>query len=260
MKSAGWERWVPLSGIVFVLLTIPTLFLPAKAPPSAGDPAAKWAAFVQDHRSAYLVSMCLSAARGRRLPGLPCLTDDPASRGRPGIARRGRPRRRTGHRRRVVRVALLRGCPSVDVAQRPRPHSGQDAARGGRLRVPLPDRRAGGRDIDRSVAVGDLADMALIRRARGRGLGPWSAEWLWQETDSLHRPVVLVLPAGGSSSSGCLSRACSSCGGRNKDARSACRDGGEAGEWNRRCRSSVRRHPEDWRTELQAGCCGRISR
>jgi len=61
MKSAGWERWAPLSGIVFFLLTIPTLFLPAKAPPSAEDPAAKWAAFVQDHRSAYLVSMCLSA-------------------------------------------------------------------------------------------------------------------------------------------------------------------------------------------------------
>lgn len=60
MKLAGWERWAPLSGIVFFLLTIPTLFLPAKAPPSAGDPAAQWAAFVQDHRSAYLVSMCLS--------------------------------------------------------------------------------------------------------------------------------------------------------------------------------------------------------
>lgn len=60
MKPAGWERWAPLSGIVFFLLTIPTLFLPAKAPPGAGDPAAQWAAFVQDHRSAYLVSMCLS--------------------------------------------------------------------------------------------------------------------------------------------------------------------------------------------------------
>ena len=60
MNSAAWERWAPVSGIVFFLLTIPTLFLPAKAPPGAGDPAAKWAAFVQDHRSAYLVSMCLS--------------------------------------------------------------------------------------------------------------------------------------------------------------------------------------------------------
>jgi hypothetical protein len=60
MKPAGWERWAPLGGIVFFLLTIPTLFLPAKAPPSAGDPAAQWAAFIQDHRSAYLVSMCLS--------------------------------------------------------------------------------------------------------------------------------------------------------------------------------------------------------
>lgn len=60
MKPAGWERWAPLSGIAFFFLTVPTLFLPAKAPPSAGDPAAQWAAFVQDHRSAYLVSMCLS--------------------------------------------------------------------------------------------------------------------------------------------------------------------------------------------------------
>ena len=60
MKSQGWERWVPLSGIVFICFTIPTLFLPPKAPPSASDPAAKWAAFVTDHRSAYLVSMCLS--------------------------------------------------------------------------------------------------------------------------------------------------------------------------------------------------------
>src|SRR3954452_12188235 len=60
MNPAGWERWAPLSGIVFFLLTIPTLFLPAKAPPNAEDPAAKWAAFVQDHRTAYLVAMCLS--------------------------------------------------------------------------------------------------------------------------------------------------------------------------------------------------------
>jgi hypothetical protein len=60
MKSAGWERWAPVSGIVFFLLTIPTLFLPAKAPPGADDPASKWAAFVQGHRSAYLLAMCLS--------------------------------------------------------------------------------------------------------------------------------------------------------------------------------------------------------
>jgi hypothetical protein len=60
MKSAGWERWAPLSGIVFFGLTLSTLFLPPKAPPSAGDSAVKWAAFVQDHRSAYLLSMCLS--------------------------------------------------------------------------------------------------------------------------------------------------------------------------------------------------------
>jgi hypothetical protein len=61
MNTTGWERWAPLSGVVFFLLTIPTLFLPAKAPPSAGDPASEWAAFVQDHRGAYLVSMCVSA-------------------------------------------------------------------------------------------------------------------------------------------------------------------------------------------------------
>jgi hypothetical protein len=60
MKTAGWERWAPLSGIVFVGLVIPTLFLPAKAPPGAGDPASDWASFLQDHRTAYLVSMCFS--------------------------------------------------------------------------------------------------------------------------------------------------------------------------------------------------------
>ena len=60
MRTAGWERWAPLSGIVFVCLVIPTLFLPAKSPPGADDPAAEWASFVQDHRSAYLISMCFS--------------------------------------------------------------------------------------------------------------------------------------------------------------------------------------------------------
>jgi hypothetical protein len=53
-------RWVPLSGVVFFCLTIPTLFLPPKSPPDAGDPAATWGMFVQDHRSAYLTSVCLS--------------------------------------------------------------------------------------------------------------------------------------------------------------------------------------------------------
>ena len=86
MKTAGWERWAPLSGIVFVLLTVPTLFLPAKAPPSAGDPAAQWGAFVQDHRSAHPVSMCLSAVRCRCFPGFPCLIGDTASGGQPGVA------------------------------------------------------------------------------------------------------------------------------------------------------------------------------
>jgi hypothetical protein len=60
VRTAGWERWAPLSGIVFVGLTLPTLFLPPKSPPAAGDPAADWASFVQDHRSALLTSMCLS--------------------------------------------------------------------------------------------------------------------------------------------------------------------------------------------------------
>lgn len=60
MKTFGWERWAPLSGIVFVCLTIPTLFMPAKSPPGADDPPAQWVAFVQDHRSAYLAAMCFS--------------------------------------------------------------------------------------------------------------------------------------------------------------------------------------------------------
>src|SRR4051812_23946440 len=60
MRTFGWERWAPLSGLVFVGLTIPTLFMPAKSPPGADDPPAQWAAFVQDHRSAYLAAMCFS--------------------------------------------------------------------------------------------------------------------------------------------------------------------------------------------------------
>ena len=60
MRTTGWERWAPLSGIVFVGLTIPTLFMPAKSPPGADDPPAEWASFVQDHRSAYLAAMCFS--------------------------------------------------------------------------------------------------------------------------------------------------------------------------------------------------------
>ena len=36
MKTAGWERWAPLSGIVFVLLTIPTLFLPREGTAERG--------------------------------------------------------------------------------------------------------------------------------------------------------------------------------------------------------------------------------
>lgn len=60
MRTAFWERWAPLSGIIFVGLIIPTFFLPAKSPPGADDAAETWASFVQDHRSALLVSMCFS--------------------------------------------------------------------------------------------------------------------------------------------------------------------------------------------------------
>ncbi len=60
MRTASWERWAPLSGVIFVGLTIPTLFLPPKAPPGAGARAAEWGSFVQDHRSALLASVCLS--------------------------------------------------------------------------------------------------------------------------------------------------------------------------------------------------------
>jgi hypothetical protein len=60
VRKAEWERWAPFSGVIFVGLTIPTLFLPPKSPPGAGAPAAEWGLFVQDHRSALLASVCLS--------------------------------------------------------------------------------------------------------------------------------------------------------------------------------------------------------
>ena len=60
MRTEGWERWAPLSGIIFVGLTLPTLFLPPTPPPSADAPAADWGSFVHDHRSALLASVCLS--------------------------------------------------------------------------------------------------------------------------------------------------------------------------------------------------------
>jgi hypothetical protein len=56
VNTRGWERWAALSGILFVALTIPTLFLPPTSPPAAGDPAEQWMSFVRDHRSALLTS------------------------------------------------------------------------------------------------------------------------------------------------------------------------------------------------------------
>src|SRR3954449_6374057 len=129
METGGWERWAPLSGIVFVLLTIPTLFLPAKAPPSAGDPAAQWAAFVQDHRTAYLLSMCFSAvavvaflvflatlATRLRAAGQDLLSVVALGGGLVTTA--------------VWYVwAVLRRCDGVDIPEWPRPHGRQDASR-----------------------------------------------------------------------------------------------------------------------------------
>ena len=61
MKSAGWERWVPRQRHRVRRFHHPHVVPAAESTAGRGDPAAKWAAFVQDHRSAYLVSMCLSA-------------------------------------------------------------------------------------------------------------------------------------------------------------------------------------------------------
>lgn len=55
MDRVNWDRWAPASGILAVACWVATFFLPAKKPPDAGDPGAKFTAFLTDHRTALLV-------------------------------------------------------------------------------------------------------------------------------------------------------------------------------------------------------------
>jgi len=191
MKTAGWERWAPLGGIVFVLLTIPTLFLPAKAPPSAGDPAAQWAAFVQDHRSAYLVSMCLS---GLAVVAFLVFLASLAS------------RLRAADQELLALVALGGGLVTAAVwyvwlsfegVLAWTSPSGIDPAvvktllaaadfhspsRSPRWRLRPPSERCGRRSGRHGCRTSDSQAQ----------FGSWSEEWPWRETDSLRRPVVPV--------------------------------------------------------------------
>ena len=182
---------MPLSGIVFFCLTIPTLFLPPKAPPSASDPAAKWAAFVQDHRSAYLVSMCLSGlAVVAFLFFLASLTT----------------RLRAAGQELLATVALGGGLVTVAVwyvwlsfqgvlawtsPNGLDPTVVKTLLAAADFAFPFPI--AGWWPRPRSQRCG--------RRSGRRGshtsdswarFGSWSAEWPWQDMDSLRRPVVLV--------------------------------------------------------------------
>ena len=54
------ERWVPATGIVFVVLLVITFFLPPKSPPEAKDLQDEIAAFYSDHRTALLIALYLS--------------------------------------------------------------------------------------------------------------------------------------------------------------------------------------------------------
>jgi uncharacterized membrane protein YhaH (DUF805 family) len=55
-----WERWVPATGIAFVVLIVITFFLPPKAPPKAKDLQDEIAAYYSDHRTAILIAAYLA--------------------------------------------------------------------------------------------------------------------------------------------------------------------------------------------------------
>jgi len=60
MSRIDWDRWAPLTGIVFVALIVVTFFVPAASPPSAGDPASDVVAWFDEHETALLTSGYLS--------------------------------------------------------------------------------------------------------------------------------------------------------------------------------------------------------
>jgi hypothetical protein len=60
MRRIDWDRWAPLTGIVFVALIVVTFFLPAASPPAADDPAADVVAWFDEHETALLTKGYLS--------------------------------------------------------------------------------------------------------------------------------------------------------------------------------------------------------
>lgn len=56
MSRIDWDRWAPLTGIIFVGLLVVTFFLPTASPPSADDPASDVVAWFDDHETALLTS------------------------------------------------------------------------------------------------------------------------------------------------------------------------------------------------------------
>ncbi|HWQ24934.1 MAG TPA: hypothetical protein VNK94_12575 [Gaiellaceae bacterium] len=60
MRRIDWDRWAPLTGIVFVALIVVTFFVPTASPPSADDPAADVVAWFDKHETALLTSGFLS--------------------------------------------------------------------------------------------------------------------------------------------------------------------------------------------------------
>jgi hypothetical protein len=60
MNKTTWDRWAPLNGIIFIGLIVGTFFLPPKSPPTVADSPAEWAAHLQDHRTALLISSYLT--------------------------------------------------------------------------------------------------------------------------------------------------------------------------------------------------------
>lgn len=60
MNRIDWERWAPLSGIVFVALIVVTFFVPTASPPGIDDPASDVVAWFDKHETALLTSRFIS--------------------------------------------------------------------------------------------------------------------------------------------------------------------------------------------------------
>lgn len=60
MSGIDWDRWAPLSGIVFVALIVVTFFLPTATPPALDDPASEVVAWFEEHETALLANGYIS--------------------------------------------------------------------------------------------------------------------------------------------------------------------------------------------------------